>query len=152
MKFVHLLFGFQGRISRANFWLSMLIWFVFIFVVLLLGVLITSSLSLLLGMMVIIYIPIVVSSIAVGIKRLHDREKTGWWLLLFYGAPSLSLLVSLIAESPDETDSTPVVVLVLQYLSFAVLLWALFELGFLRGTIGGNAFGPDPLAPKLAKH
>jgi uncharacterized membrane protein YhaH (DUF805 family) len=95
---------------------------------------------------------IMFSAVPVGIRRLHDRDKTGWWLLLFYGAPALSFLVSLVAGAPDETDNTPAVVLVLEYLSFAVLLWTLVELGFLRGTIGGNVYGPDPLAPKPAKH
>ena len=31
--------------------------------------------------------------------------------------------------------------------SFAHRLWALVELGCLRGTIGRNQYGPDPLAP-----
>ena len=33
---------------------------------------------------IIVVIPMLVSGIAVGIKRLHDRNKSGWWLLLFY--------------------------------------------------------------------
>jgi uncharacterized membrane protein YhaH (DUF805 family) len=30
--------------------------------------------------------------------------------------------------------------------SVAISIWALVELGFLRGTSGPNDFGPDPLA------
>jgi uncharacterized membrane protein YhaH (DUF805 family) len=30
-------------------------------------------------------------------------------------------------------------------LGFAVLVWAFVELGCLRGTLGPNRFGPDPL-------
>jgi uncharacterized membrane protein YhaH (DUF805 family) len=29
-------------------------------------------------------------------------------------------------------------------------IWGLVELGFLRGTLGPNRFGPDPLAPAIA--
>jgi uncharacterized membrane protein YhaH (DUF805 family) len=29
--------------------------------------------------------------------------------------------------------------------SFAITIWAIVELGFLRGTIGPNRYGPDPL-------
>jgi uncharacterized membrane protein YhaH (DUF805 family) len=151
MDLIHLLFGFQGRISRASIWFAVLIWAIFLLAVIVITgmmwsidvVVYSASIAILL---------IMFSAVPVGIRRLHDRDKTGWWLLLFYGAPALSLLVSLVAGAPDEADNTPVVILVLEYLSFAVLLWALVELGFLRGTIGGNVYGPDPLAPKLAKH
>lgn len=30
--------------------------------------------------------------------------------------------------------------------SLAISIWALVELGFLRGTVGANRYGPDPLA------
>ena len=30
-----------------------------------------------------------ISAFAVGVKRLHDRDKSGWWILLFYLAPSV---------------------------------------------------------------
>ena len=33
-----------------------------------------------------------------------------------------------------------------RFLEFAINLWALIELGILRGTNGPNRFGPDPLA------
>ena len=32
-------------------------------------------------------------------------------------------------------------------MSFAITVWAIVELGFLRGTLGPNRYGPDPLAP-----
>ncbi len=71
--------------------------------------------------------------------------------MLFYGIP-LGLSVHRAVRLIDaETNSTPVAVAILQFARMAVLLWALVELGFLRGTIGGNPYGPDPVAPKLAK-
>ena len=50
--------------------------------------------------------------LAVGVKRYHDRGKSGWWVLI--------ALVPVIGG-----------------------LWYLIECGFLRGTIGPNAYGPD---------
>jgi uncharacterized membrane protein YhaH (DUF805 family) len=35
--------------------------------------------------------------------------------------------------------------LIFSLASLAVSLWALVELGFLRGTAGPNRYGPDPL-------
>jgi len=39
---------------------------------------------------------------------------------------------------------------ILMVVSFAINIWALVELGCLRGTIGGNQYGGDPLAPQPA--
>jgi len=36
------------------------------------------------------------------------------------------------------------------YVSFAINIWALVELGCLRGTIGANQYGSDPRAPQPA--
>ena len=50
---------------------------------------VSSSFDTMFGVALIAYIPLIVSGLAVGIKRLHDRDKSGWWLLLFYlGAAS----------------------------------------------------------------
>jgi len=34
-------------------------------------------------------------------------------------------------------------------LAFAILIWAFVDLGCLRGSIGQNKYGPDPLAPDV---
>jgi uncharacterized membrane protein YhaH (DUF805 family) len=72
----------------------------------------------------------------VGIKRLHDRDKSGWWLLVFYVLPGV---LNTIGESLAAGW-------IFSLASFAVSIWALVELGFLRGTAGPNRYGPDPLA------
>ncbi|GHU87403.1 hypothetical protein AGMMS49941_10860 [Deferribacterales bacterium] len=51
------------------------------------------------------------------IKRCHDRNRSGWFILLFL---------------------VPI-----------VNLWAIIELGFLRGTVGDNKYGCDPLQQQL---
>jgi uncharacterized membrane protein YhaH (DUF805 family) len=151
MDLINLLFGLQGRISRGSIWFAVLIWAIFLLAVIVTTVVMWSIEDVIHSAPVAAFL-ILISAVPVGFRRLHDRNKTGWWLLLFYGVPALSFLVSLVAGAPDETDNTPAVVVVLQDLGFAALLWALVELGLLRGTIGGNAYGPDPLAPKPAKH
>ena len=81
-----------------------------------------------------------------GIKRLHDRNKSGWWVLLFYGAPTALSAVAALLESGAETS---LAVLLFQLVNLVILVWALIELGCLRGTIGQNRYGPDPLAPDI---
>ena len=73
---------------------------------------------------------------AVGIKRLHDRDKSGWWLAAFYLVPPLL----------DGVGRTTGLSAIFGLASIAVSIWAIVELGFLRGATGPNQYGPDPLA------
>ncbi len=90
--------------------------------------------------------------VPVGVKRLHDRNKRGWWLALFLGFPTATLLLSPLVTDEEAVAELPVWILIVQYIGLAIFLWALVELGLIRGTIGVNPHGPDPVAPKPAKH
>lgn len=133
IDFGSLLFGFDGRINRAKYWIAVAVYFV----VTLIAMGLMFALHGMIGMVLmgIIYVVMIVSGIAVGIKRLHDCDKSGWWLLVFYLLPGL---LSAAAMSMDDS-------IILNLLSFAVSIWGLLQLGFLRGTIGPNRFGPDPI-------
>jgi uncharacterized membrane protein YhaH (DUF805 family) len=137
MDLGQLLFGFQGRVNRANFWLAVGIWLaaeIVISLVVGMAVWIVGLVGLIL---LVIVIPMIVSSIAVGIKRLHDRDKSGWWLLLFYVLPGLMQGAGGMMGS---------VGIALSLAALAIYVWAFVELGCLRGTVGPNQYGPDPLA------
>jgi uncharacterized membrane protein YhaH (DUF805 family) len=136
MDFMNLLFSFNGRINRAKYWIAFLIWMIAWCVAL--GVMFGSSLFYLaIGLMVVIGILALVSGIAVGIKRLHDRDKSGWWLLVFYLLPAILQQVG--------PHAGPIG-FVFSIAGFAISVWMIVELGCLRGTIGPNKYGPDPLA------
>ena len=49
-------------------------------------------------------IVILISSLAVGVKRLHDRNKSGWYLVLFYIVPGI-LMAAAIAAGVFMEDS-----------------------------------------------
>ncbi len=149
MNLVKLLFGLSGRACRGMLWLAVLIWIIVIAAVIGATMMIASVdaavyvglLASALGFM---------SAIAVGIKRLHDRNKTPLWLLLFYGAPITLLYLSAMLTEGSNPAAQPLSVTVLGYAWLATSLWALVELGLIRGTIGPNPHGPDPVAPKPA--
>lgn len=147
MNFAQLLFSFTGRINRAKFWLAALVYLVVFFGVMALVTVTASSMNVIYGTALALYIPIVISGVAVGIKRLHDRDKSGWWVLVFYGAPLLLSSFSYLVLGDDDTGMLSQI---LMYGSFAINIWALIELGCLRGTIGANRYGSDPLAPQPA--
>src|ERR1700751_3814843 len=132
-----LLFSVQGRINRGKFWLAILIYFVVNIVVGIIGYASGSNaLSTLLGS--IVGLVIFVSGIFVAIKRLHDRNRTGWWLLLFYIAPSVLFgigAVVWIAGMATDTSGASSFGYLLFLAGFAISIWAFVELGCLRGTV-----------------
>ncbi|MGQ0580907.1 MAG: DUF805 domain-containing protein [Reyranella sp.] len=122
----NLLFSFQGRINRAKFWLVHVVMWVVVavaFSVIVGGAAMTTdheaalrSIGTVPGLILAaVYIFFVWIGLAAGVKRWHDRNKSGWWVLI--------ALVPVIGG-----------------------LWYLIECGFLRGTVGPNTYGPDPLA------
>jgi uncharacterized membrane protein YhaH (DUF805 family) len=141
MDLSKLLFGFHGRINRAKYWLAfginIVVWGIAGAVLYAVG---TVPGFILLAVAVVFSL---ISGIAVGIKRLHDRDKSGWWLLLFYLAPGL---LDGLATNLDREGTG----LVFSLASLVVSIWGLIELGFLRDTTGPNRYGPDPLQPDIA--
>jgi uncharacterized membrane protein YhaH (DUF805 family) len=150
MDLTTLLFSFNGRINRGKYWLAILIysiaWIVFIAVAVswLGGVNPDNLLSLAGGALGIWAVALLLvaagtwSGLATGIKRLHDRDKSGWWILLFWFGPSL--LGGSNSAMPDSGSN-----FVVALIGFAIAVWGFVELGCLRGTRGPNLFGPDPL-------
>jgi uncharacterized membrane protein YhaH (DUF805 family) len=91
----NLLFGFQGRTNRAKFWLVALALLVIEIIVLavLCGSAMMSddpqqalaSLGPVAGIVLIILgLAVTWITIAVGIKRFHDRNKSGVWILIIF--------------------------------------------------------------------
>ncbi|GGX72608.1 hypothetical protein GCM10011309_23720 [Litorimonas cladophorae] len=75
---------FKTRSSRSEYWWSylgiILIALVVGFVIGLLSAVLGETIgSILMG---VFYLIIIVPSIAIGVRRLHDHDKSGWWYLL----------------------------------------------------------------------
>jgi uncharacterized membrane protein YhaH (DUF805 family) len=147
MNLVNLFIGFNGRINRAKFWIVVLCVLAVLFVAGGVTAAVSSSIDSALGTVRIASIPLAYVGAVNGIKRLHDRNKSGWWVCLFSAPPVLLFVAGAlgIGTSPDSSVVTSVVQLIL----FAIMLWGLVELGCLRGTIGQNKYGRDPLAPEI---
>ena len=110
-----ILFSFQSRIPRRQYWGAHLIQFIggvacVLIITLIAG---TSQSPVALVLLVPIYIAALWAGLAVAVKRCHDRDKSGWFLLV--------ALIPIIGA-----------------------LWLFIECGCLRGTEGPNRFGGDP--------
>jgi uncharacterized membrane protein YhaH (DUF805 family) len=69
--------NFSGRAMRSEYWWFVLAYFIASLVLMLVDkVLGVQLLSTILGLALLI------PSIAVGVRRLHDLDKSGWWLLI----------------------------------------------------------------------
>lgn len=99
---------FEGRASRAEYW-----WFV------LFGVLVTIPVTLLGPLLFVVGVVLLIPQLAVTVRRLHDTNRSGWWLALYALSwiPVIGLIVGL------------------------VILWFMIQ----KGDAGDNRFGPNPV-------
>lgn len=132
-------FAFNGRANRQRYWLTSLA---------LSGIMLVSGLVAMLVpvigaiLMFVGFIGALWAALAISARRLHDRDKSAWWLVAMY----LPLaLISAFAGAVSVTD--PDVGNAVNILSLPFTLWAFIELGCLKGTTGPNRFGADPLQP-----
>src|ERR1700736_6251516 len=93
MDLVDFLFSFRGRVNRAKYWLFCLASALLLFgdaILIPRGRALPSLLAIaLFGAVIIFIIALMVANFAVGVKRLHDRDKSGWWMPFFVFAPSI---------------------------------------------------------------
>jgi uncharacterized membrane protein YhaH (DUF805 family) len=109
-----ILFAFDGRIPRRTYWGGTLGMIVVFYGVAFGSMAIFGDKSPVTSVILLILdIPVIWISLAVQIKRWHDRDKSGFWVFINF--------IPLIGG-----------------------IWALVELGCLRGTEGPNQYGLDP--------
>jgi len=90
-----LLFSFQGRINRAKFWLvhvAMWVVIAIVFGVIMGGAAMSADPAKAMQgvgtiggiVLAIVYILAIWIGLATGVKRWHDRNKSGWWVLIAF--------------------------------------------------------------------
>jgi uncharacterized membrane protein YhaH (DUF805 family) len=148
MNATHLLLGFDGRISRQQFWI---------------GLAILSAAEV--GARVALGVPFfpqvmkpfpvrlteaaielvtLYPTAAVVIKRLHDRDQPGIYASWLIGISLILLVTNLLGITDDPANPTWLD-WILAFFAIGIGLAFLIELGFRRGTPGENRYGPDPL-------
>lgn len=82
---------------------------------------------------------IIIPGIAVAVRRLHDLNKSGWWLLAPYGIMLIGL-IGIAATVEEGRAAVWVWVIALGGLAALVMsIWMIFT----RGTVGRNRFGDE---------
>lgn len=106
----------DGRIGRKQWWIGIAI---LIVIAIALGYLVGpySFLARVIGLL------FAAAGVCLHAKRLHDRGKSAWWVLLIL-AGSLPWLPSLVG--------------------LGIFIWIIVDLGILKGQEGPNEYGPEP--------
>jgi len=144
MDYAWLLLGFKGRLNRARYLVVQL-------------ALLTAWLVLWLKLSPqsealhwVVALTMFWINTATTAKRLHDRNRSGWWAVAVLFVNLLSYAYySLFIGLYFGVDISIGKELLLVMLAVALPLlqtWVVIELFFLMGSDGRNRFGPDPLS------
>ena len=145
---------FSGRSRRKEYWMFVLgvflLYLVLMVLILAVGGLagaamqpgaVPSMTGMLMSMGVfgliigIIWLALLIPSLAVSVRRLHDTDRTGWWIL----APYAPMILAMVFAGMQSTT----LALLFNLLSLAGGI-ALLVFMLLEGTKGPNRFGEDP--------
>lgn len=155
---------FSGRSRRMEFWMWQLFQVAVYFVVVVLMMMVGGGAMMMGGMgkdpssmlaaggvvmiVMLLYfvycLAVIIPSIAVAVRRLHDTNRTGWWVLAPLAPYVVMILAGMMAVgSPDSAGIAGVLVMV-SLIAVLVLALVLIVFYFLDGTPGPNKYGPDP--------
>ncbi len=143
---------FTGRARRAEYW-----WFI------LFGVIVSVVASIVdallgaktVGVGTIVSLGLLIPQLAVGVRRLHDIGRSGWWLggamllgIAFGIAFAVSVGAALVGvRTGNVAAGIGAGTALLGIIGLAILVYAVVLLVWAcqPGTAGPNRFGPDPL-------
>lgn len=145
MDFVWLLISFKGRLNRARYLVVELALLALWGAIWLKPSFLASSPA---ALSWIVAIPLIWINMATTAKRLHDRDRSGWWAIAVFVINRLSFLYYGAFFGLSFGVDIPVAGELLLVIGAVVLsllqTWILIESFFLPGTDGPNRFGADP--------
>ena len=151
MNLVSLLFSFRGRINRTKYWLATLSSVIGAILILRIALdalaagLRGADPETLTAVFSIFFYAIVFplgaallwALAATTVKRLRDRDRSGWWIVPF-------MVVPMVLPQMGDRFGEPNTAFFFGLVAVVLSIWGFVELFCLRGTRGPNRFGPDP--------
>jgi uncharacterized membrane protein YhaH (DUF805 family) len=153
---------FSGRSRRMEFWMWQLFQVIVYILVVVLAMIVGAgglmtgdptamagaggAALLIMGLYGIYALAVIVPSIAVAVRRLHDTNRSGWWFL----APIVPYVIGIVAAGTGVATGTEGgaatggILALVSILAAVVLGLVLIVFYFLEGTKGPNKYGPDP--------
>src|SRR5438067_1068007 len=135
---------FSGRAPRAEYW-----WFYLAYILSAVVLQVLVRISPIFGLLGLAYLALFIPMLAVSVRRLHDTDRSGWWLL----APAVPYLIGAVLFIPAMMGAPSAMGMAAGlgiaglFLGIGAIL-AIVVLVFmcLRGTPGPNRIGGDPYA------
>lgn len=138
---------FSGRAPRAEYW-----WFVlaigvaYVVVSIVEGILgINTMIGGMYGpLSALLWLATLLPSLAVGVRRLHDTDRSGWWLLLPIVPYCIAFALggaAMTSGSMAEMGTAGIFLLIGVVGAIVLLIFMI-----LPGTPGDNRYGPNPYA------
>ena len=141
---------FTGRAPRADYW-----WYTLALIVAALVISIIENMIGLSGMVgpygplsALLMLALLVPGLAVTVRRLHDTNRSGWWILIaLIPYAIVGFMMGKAAADGDLSGMASAGLVSLVALAGGITLLVFM---ILRGTIGDNRFGADPYAGDAA--
>lgn len=146
-------FRWRGRLNRSSFYFSLGLFYLFGLLALPLQIIqavatardAMSLLAVLNGLLFVTGIAVAWFILGAIVRRLHDRGRSGLWLLVFFGPHAA--VVALISRIPLSEQKMILLAIILGFVvAGPFLIWGMVEIFCLCGRQGANRYGPDPLA------
>ena len=125
--------SFKGRASRSEFW-----WFCLFTLLINIAVAIVGAIAPALASIIsaVLGLWLLLPTLGISTRRLHDRNFSGWWQVL-----PLAAVLPAVAGAVLEADW----LLMLAGCAAGLASLGLLIFYALKGTAGPNRYGPDPL-------
>jgi len=143
--------NFKGRAARAEYWWWALFFCVVILVAFALDIVVFFILGSanILPFLIVTYIALFFPTLSVIVRRLHDTNRSGWWLLLFYALNILTTIAAFLTGAMNPgvqvSGAGAVLVAVTAILTLACLIVLLIFM-LLPSNPGNNRYGPNRYA------
>jgi len=154
MNFIELVTRLDGRINRAKYWLGSIVTGL-IFVAITIPLIFAQGLpedpedlKSSLWWLPILQLIFLYPWTAIMVKRLHDRNRPSYFAA-FMVVPILISMATNFLGLTGDAEHSGALDWILGVIILGVGIWFFIELGCLRGTIGDNQYGPDPLAAQV---
>src|SRR5688572_7422705 len=137
-------FSTAGRTSRLSYWKIILAAWATVLFITLATIALVSDTSLAWNIGLVGTIVPLALTVFTRIRRLHDRNRSGWWIFPLVLIPAAINVA--ISETTDHAHRG-IFLTAIGLVASGFAIWGFIEIGCLKGTDGPNRFGADPLSP-----